>query len=253
MILERIRRMLGRSPSYPRRIKVRNLAPGGCVFEVTGPIEEGRVSGLGEEEEFLRLLLAEVECGDVLFDVGSCVGLHALHAALKGARVVAFEPDPSYRDRLIRNIKINSLAGSVTVVEWAVSDRNGTATLYSDGVEGMSPSLVDVGDRGSISVNSDSIDNSLAEGRLPIPNMVKMDIEGAEILALRGMRNLLGSNDAPRCLFIEFHPQFLTGFGSSVGECTEIVDGFGYRAQYFKHRTGQIHVMYRRCGDGRTT
>jgi len=98
------------------------------------------------------------------------------------------------------------------VMDWAVSNQRGIATLYTDGVEGNSPSLDQVGERGSVLVNTDSIDNAISESVLPLPTVVKMDIEGAEILAIQGMKKLLSSQDAPRCLFIELHPDFLPGF-----------------------------------------
>ena len=109
----------------PRRVKLKTFVAEGCVFEVTTPVEEARVLRLGEEPDFLRLVLDDIKPGERLFDVGSCVGLYALHAARRGAKVVAFEPDPGYRARLERNIQINGLGGRVAVVGWAVSDRKG--------------------------------------------------------------------------------------------------------------------------------
>lgn len=204
------------------------------------------MSSLGGEPEFIRLLLDEVGPGQCLFDVGSCVGLYALHAALRGARVVAFEPDPAYRARLQRNIEINRLADRVKVIAWAVSDTKGTAVLYTDGVEGNSPSLELVGDRGSVSVSTDSIDAAMASHALPNPDVIKIDIEGAEILALRGMAGLLRSSAAPRCLFLELHPAFLGGFRSSVDECVGLMESSGYTRTYWQQRADQIHCIYRR-------
>jgi FkbM family methyltransferase len=241
-----IRRMWRKIRAFPYRITLTNFVSEGCKFEVTTRVEEGRVVSLGNEEEFIRLLLAEIQPGDVVFDVGSCVGLFALHAALRGARVVAFEPDPSYRNHLIRNIRINKLQSSIKVVEWAVSDQKDMATLYTDGLGGRSPSLILIGERGSVLANTDSIDNAIADGRLPLPTLVKLDIEGAEILALRGMKQLLSSKAAPRCLFIELHPDFLEGFHSSVDECVTMIESFGYVKEYFRPRAEQLHYIYRK-------
>ena len=228
----------------PPQIVLTAFEKKGCRFEITTRMEKVRVLSLGEEEEFVRRLLAEIRPGDVYFDIGSCVGLHALHAALYGAQVVAFEPDPGYRRRLKRNIKINGLKKSVRVIEWAVSDRRGRAKLYTDGVNGNSPSLYLVGDRGAVVVKTDTIDNAILEGRIPKPDLVKLDIEGAEILALRGMKRLLVSNSAPRCLFVEFHPEFLHGFNSSVDECMELIESFGYVQEHCESRSNQLHCIY---------
>jgi FkbM family methyltransferase len=212
-----IRRMWRKIRAFPYRITLTNFVSEGCKFEVTTRVEEG-----------------------------SCVGLFALHAALRGARVVAFEPDPSYRNHLIRNIRINKLQSSIKVVEWAVSDQKDMATLYTDGLGGRSPSLILIGERGSVLANTDSIDNAIADGRLPLPTLVKLDIEGAEILALRGMKQLLSSKAAPRCLFIELHPDFLEGFHSSVDECVTMIESFGYVKEYFRPRAEQLHYIYRK-------
>lgn len=228
----------------PRRITLTMLVPEGCVFEVTTPIEEARVAGLGEESEFLRLLLDDVKPGCCLFDIGSCVGLYALHAALRGAPVVAFEPDPAYRARLQRNIEINRLTDRVKVIPWAVSEEKGTAVLYTDGVEGNSPSLALVGDRGSVSVSTDSIDNAMAAGSLPAPDIIKLDIEGAEIQALRGMTRLLRSEQAPRHIYLELHPAFLQVFGATVQDCVTILESSGYARTHWQTRADQIHCVY---------
>jgi FkbM family methyltransferase len=242
-----IRRAWRRIRPFTHRITLTDFVPEGCVFEVTTRPEEARVVNLGDEEEFLRLFLAEVRPGEVIYDVGSCVGLFALHAALLGGRVVAFEPDPSYRKRLLRNIEINRLKDSISVIEWAVSDRKGTEKLYTDGLEGnKSPGLRPVVDRGAVPVNTDTIDNAIGSGRLPLPELVKMDIEGAEILALRGMKQLLSSQNGPRCLFVELHPDFLPGFNSSVKECQSLIESSGYVSEHFKPRAGQLHHIYRK-------
>jgi FkbM family methyltransferase len=233
------------SKPFPHLITLTSMVAKGCKFEVTTPIEEGRVVSLGGEAEFMRKFLGEIREGDVVFDIGSCVGLYALHLSLLGRRVVAFEPDPNYRSRLLRNISLNNLQDQIQVVEWAVSDRKGEAMLYTDGVEGLSPSLRLVGERGAVVISTDSIDNALARGELPHPTVIKMDIEGAEILALRGMRQLLSSTNPPDRLFIELHPQFLPHFGSSVDECLSIIKFYGYVQEYFVLRADQLHCIFK--------
>ena len=245
--IRRKTRFAVKGDQYPYELTITGLVPQGCKFEIAGDRERRRVVGLGNEEGFVRLLLDEIQSGDIFFDVGSCVGLFALHAAVRGAKVIAFEPDPGYRKRLTRNIRKNKLKNSIKVVEWAVSDKKGVATLYTDGVEGgQSPSLVQVGKRGSVIVDTDSIDSAIANRSLPLPTMVKLDIEGAEILALRGMKDLFGSPDAPRCLFVELHPEFLPGFGSTAKECINLIESFGYFKEYSHIRDKQLHCIYRK-------
>jgi FkbM family methyltransferase len=182
----------------------------------------------------------------VLFDIGACVGLVSVHAAMTGARVVAFEPEPQFRMRLMQNLRLNRLQDEVRVIDWAVSDAAGETELFTDGVAGLSPSLKRVGERGTITIRTDSIDNALARDELPRPSVIKLDIEGAETLALRGMRSLLTSPDAPRAIFIELHPDFLPGFGSTLDEATSLIASAGYRVAHDEQRADQIHRVYRK-------
>lgn len=229
---------------FPPKIKVTRFIESGCLFEITSKMERYRVTSYGNEAETIDRVLAKIKPGDVFYDIGSCVGLYSIHAAICGAEVIAFEPDPMYRKRLKRNIKINKLRKSIQVLEWAVSDQQGGIVLYTDGLDGNSPSLRQVGSRGKAMVKTDTIDRAIGNGQIPSPNVIKMDIEGAEVLALRGMNNLLNSTDAPRFLFIEFHPEFLPDYDSSFEDCRELVESYGYREVDSSHRDKQYHYFY---------
>lgn len=229
----------------PTRITtVRAFDPNGCRFEITSRVEAFRVERFGGEEEFVRQILGAVGPGDVLFDIGACVGLISIHAAKKGARVVSFEPDPEYAIRLKTNLALNSI--SVEHVSWAVSDRDGKATLFTDGAGGASPSLRDLGRKGQVTVPTRAIDAALAAGEIPFPDVVKMDIEGAEILALRGMRGLLHSPRAPRVIFLELHPEFLPAFGASSDDVLALLRDAGYMIEHEARRQDQQHLAFRR-------
>jgi FkbM family methyltransferase len=242
--LHRLADRVGLGPR-PRIVTLTTFVPAGCRFEVTCRIEAYRVERYGDEEDLLRRVLAELSPADTLFDVGACVGMVGLHAAAQGSRVVAFEPDPAYRHRLQVNRDLNGL-GNVQIVPWAVSDGPGEARLYTDGVNGLSPSLRATTRRGSVWVRTDSVDRALARGEIPAPTVVKLDVEGAEMLALRGMETLLASAAAPRTLFIGLHPGFLPSFGSSVDEVGSFLTRLGYHEDDRKEAHRQFHAVYRR-------
>jgi FkbM family methyltransferase len=229
----------------PRIVTIRAFDPAGCRFEVRDAVESFRVERFGGEEEFLRQILDELRPGDTLFDVGACVGMVAIHAARRGANVVAFEPDPFYGGRLDTNLALNGTR--VQVVRWAVSDGDGEATLFTDGAGGASPSLMQKGSRGKVTVKTRAIDGAVSSGELPAPSVVKLDIEGAEILALRGMQDLLTSPRAPRAIFLELHPDMLPAFGSSAEEVRALLASAGYAAEHEITRAGQIHFVYRKA------
>lgn len=244
-IARRLMRQFLRAVRRPRIVTIRAFHPDGCSFEVRDSVEEFRVERFGGEEEFVRMILDEVRPGDTLYDVGACVGMVAIHAAKRGARVVAFEPDPGYGQRLATNLALNGI--SAQVIRWAVSDTAGEACLFTDGASGLSPSLRQAGKRGSVSVRTQSLDAALKAGEIPTPNVIKMDIEGAEILALRGMSNLLRSPQAPRAIFLELHPDMLRDFGSSSDEVRAMLGSAGYVPHYETARARQIHMVLRKA------
>ena len=229
----------------PRIVTIKTFLPDGCRFEISTPVEEFRVERFGGEEDFTKMILSELTPSDILFDIGACVGMITIHAAKMGVRVVAFEPDPGYQSRLETNLRLNGL-DQVKVINWAVSNMQGETVLYTDGVNGNSPSLREVENRGSAVIKTNTIDGALTRGEIPTPTVVKLDIEGAEILALRGMGHLLQSPTAPRAIFIETHPKFLPFFGSSEKEVLSMIESFGYVQVSKTERQGQIHYAFKR-------
>ena len=235
-----------KSKKYPYIYTIDSHDSDGCKFEVTNSVEEWRVSTLDNEHQFLKKYINEILPNDIVFDIGANIGIYSIHAAKKAAKVYSFEPDPGFRSRLSKNISINEAKDRISIIEWAVSDSLGEVTLYTDGEAGSSPSLKKVGERGEVEVNMNSLDTAINEGLIQPPNLVKMDIEGAEILALRGMKNLLTSNNAPRSIFIELHPVFLKRFDSSIKECKRLLESANYKAEYSDVRDDQEHCIYQK-------
>ncbi|ORW75433.1 FkbM family methyltransferase [Mycobacterium sherrisii] len=232
---------------YKRRLPfvatVTEFDAAGVRFEISNLVETFRVLEHGGETEYTAAMLADLCPDDVLFDIGANIGMVALHAA-KICRTVAFEPDPAIQRRLTVNSNLNP-DRSFAVEPIAVSDADGSVLLYTDGDDGNSPSLVHQrGESGSVPVTARSLDSLMAEGRLPRPTVIKLDVEGAEILVLRGAKRLLTGPNRPRALFIEVHDTFLPGFGSSAEEVNTLLKKFGYsNATYRSERWDQTHLI----------
>lgn len=215
----------------------------GVRFEAVTATELYRILGRGDEASYLDSMLSMLEPNDILYDIGANIGLLALHAASR-CRTVAFEPDPAFRLRLQRNLELNAGA-PVHVQPVAISDTRETVQLFTDGAGGTSPSLVHQRDEhGVVEVQATSLDELIEEGTVPLPTVLKLDIEGAEILALRGAKHLLNGPDAPRLLFLEVHDTFLPAFGSSADEVLGIARNAGYgRVLYSEKRSEQQHLI----------
>ena len=237
------KRLLKRGIPYV--VTITEFDGSGVRFQMRNPTEHFRVISHGGETEYLAAMLDDLHHDDVLFDVGANIGMVSLHAA-KLCRTVAFEPDPFFGHRLNVNMGLNP--DRVFALEpIAVSDVDGTVQLFTDGADGNSPSLVRSGDSQNVTVPARSLDSLMEEGRLPRPTVIKLDIEGAEILALRGAKRLLTGPERPRALFIEVHDTYLPGFGSSAGEVHEILRDYGYTHEVYRaKRDGQTHLILHR-------
>jgi FkbM family methyltransferase len=126
--------------------------------------------------------LAEyVEQGDLVFDIGAHAGVFAALAARRGARVVAVEPDPA----IATFLRSNTAHLDVTVVQAAVTDRNGTATLWRVPSSTQASSTLRAaaevfGDVEPLEVPTLTLDE--LAGRYGQPDLVKLDVQGAESL-----------------------------------------------------------------------
>jgi FkbM family methyltransferase len=147
-----------------------------------------------------RLVESLLRPGDVFYDLGAHSGLFTLLGArLVGltGRVVAFEPNPASAGNLRRHVALNRLS-NVVVVQAAVANRSGRSRFtpaadLSGRLAGLPPSeyLGRLSDDGNLSVEVTTLDAALVEQQLPPPSLIKMDIEGSEVDALRGAQALL--------------------------------------------------------------
>ncbi len=121
-------------------------------------------------------------------------------------KVHAFEPTPETAVLLRRNLAANLLTGHVPVVENAVADSPGVARFsVFPGAQG-NQLAVRGGEQssGSIEVEVTSLDTYFGELGWPRVDLIKMDIEGAEIAAMRGMADLVRRSPQLHLIF-EFH------------------------------------------------
>ncbi len=163
------------------------------------------------EQETKHLLERLIQEGMVVLDVGAHVGCYTLLAArcvgLQG-RVYAFEPEPDNYAILQKNIALNRYK-NIVAIRKAVSDRTGTVKLFISRQGNDRHSIFDnpssIVPEASREVATLCLDDYLAAEGWPHVDLVKMDIEGAEPLALEGMRELLQRSEDLK-LIVEFAP-----------------------------------------------
>jgi FkbM family methyltransferase len=165
------------------------------------------------------LFARHVPRGGAVFDLGANVGYYTILSALRagpGGRVYAFEPLPRNLAFLKRHLALNRIENAV-VIGAAVSDRSGTARFAED----SSVSKGRIGPDGSIEVTAVALDDWIGDGRLPRPDLLKIDVEGAEFQALQGARTLLASSHPT--IFLSTHS------GQAHRDCLALLESIGYR------------------------
>lgn len=202
------------------------------------------------ENEFLREVLSNIRRDDVFWDVGANLGLFSAFAGrvITEGTIVAIEPHPKNVAQLEQNIKYNT--DDWIILPIALSDREGTVTLDSryrdlETTGAKSVAITDSSKEDATTVETAAGDELVVRGEVPPPNVVKMDIEGAEAVALPGVSEVL-QRDACRLLYVEVH---LPGATSSIEEfdmdyetLKDLIYNLGFEIDVIERTDCRVHL-----------
>jgi FkbM family methyltransferase len=215
--------------NFPQgRLQVAPLAEGGDYGDFWRRMQSG-----AWEPETLWVMSRLLRQGSTFYDIGAWIGPTALFAALLGARVVAFEPDPVARAALSANLALNP-ALPIEVRPYALAHQASTASLYSDALGNSESSLLSASSRRGGVVRFEPRAHiecrAFAEelAALPADSVVKIDVEGGEFDVFRGApppsaatwlvsthpRNLVSTTENSRALRVEKLNRLLDSFAA---------------------------------------
>ncbi len=204
---------------------------------------------LSKEPETCTWIAENVRPGEVFYDVGANIGIYSIFAARRvvpGGAVVAFEPHCKTFATLLDNIVANGIQDIVTACNFALHGEEGFFPFnYQSMTAGTSDSQL-ISRRGSREIEmvpkatelkyATSLDSLVLTGQLPAPHHVKIDVDGNEMMILRGMAGLLDRQDRPRSIQVEMNRR-------DKEEICPFLESHGYK-MVLKHysRSGQKKI-----------
>jgi FkbM family methyltransferase len=214
------------------------------------PLDHAQLHGLLHgvlEPGVQEALRRHVAPGMTVYDIGADLGFFSLVAARftgPAGRVESFEAVPASAAAVRANARLNGFADRIAIHNVAVSDRAGRGTVLIPGEH----SWAHLADRGrqdahrytAVEIDTVILDDEIDAGRLPPPDVIKLDVEGSEIAVLEGLaRTLRARPVAIICELHETNAEVLTLL-AEAGYQAENLDGTAPIAQ-----AGAVHLLAR--------
>lgn len=174
--------------------------------------------------------------GDTFVDVGANIGYYSVLAGLRvgtGGRVIAVEAHPGLATLLRRNVTINGLHGRTTVWSRAAWSSAGTLTFHqrvhysansSIGASGADALVQLADEEETVQVEGVTVDSLLED--LDRVDVMKVDVEGAEVHAFTGLTATIERNPGIQVMF-EWSPEQLRQVGSEPAALVDLLSGLG--------------------------
>ncbi len=197
------------------------------------------------EQETTKLMERVVEPGMRILDIGAHVGyfsLIAARAAGPDGKVYSFEPEPVNYSLLVENAKRNGYENIVTIQK-GVSNETGTTTLYIAGLDNGRNSLYrhDLPQAGTTTVEITTIDAYLESQGWPEIDLVKVDVEGSELLVWEGMEQLRQKSSQLK-LILEFNPALLRSAGIDPMQFLSMPGESGFKVEWIDEENGLLPI-----------
>jgi FkbM family methyltransferase len=180
----------------------------------------------------------------VVLDLGANIGYYTLIAANivgENGEVFAFEPETDNFSILEKNIKLNGYK-SITAVQKAVSDKTGKARLYLCREDSSMHSIYGMSNNQQfVEIETVRLDDYFKNYNNSI-DFIKIDIEGAEALALQGMSSILKKNKNLKIL-TEFNPFLLKKSGIKPEKYLESLVGWNFKLYHIHEKEKKLELV----------
>lgn len=182
------------------------------------------------EPKQTQLFLDIISPGNVVLDIGANVGYYTILSSSKvgnKGRVFAFEPNPETFKLLSENVKLNQCS-NVTLEKKAISNVVGRVYLDCQRFNKGDSSISHYKSDKTLTTESITLDCFVKTYPQVFVDVIKMDIEGSEIMVLNAARTAF--NRWKSCkLFIEYNPSSLSRYGGSEKELISLIQNHGFK------------------------
>lgn len=203
-------------------------------MKIRFPVRYSRYYEANYEPVTFDFLRRNCKKGGVFLDCGAHIGLFAVVGAkLVGetGKVFSFEPTPKTREVLTEVVEINDCQNITEIRGEAIAAEKGTATFFDTGDDASNANSLVKTDRhaNGLTVPTISIDEFAAERNLKI-DVLKIDVEGAELDALRGGFETFKNISPP--LSLGLHPNAIKAMGATLEEIWDFLSQFDYQMNW---------------------
>ena len=197
--------------------------------QATDGISAAILSHTYELPDHYHMLVDLAPLGGKVLDLGAHIGTFSLFATANGYEVISVEASPRNAALLKMSVLKNGF-NNIKIIPAAVSDHLGSLVFYEDGPRGAVSNSI-MSDYRTVSVPAITADSLVSDFDLGCVDLIKMDIEGSEVAAVRGMPNILSDENAP-CLLFESNGHTLNFFGLTSRDLFAALEGFGYQCYH---------------------
>ena len=198
------------------------------------------------ESHLLDKFLDLLKPGMFVVDIGANIGLYTILSSSRvgpKGKVVAIEPEPTNCSYIAKSLAANQFTNG-TIHQKALSDKNGEITLFLCESNNADHRIYDAAEgstslgRKGVSIPTARLDDLLGEDRSKV-DLIKMDIQGAEAIALKGMLGTLTANPKLK-MMMEFWPWGLKQAGSDPKKLLKDLRDIGFNIFEFDPKNSAL-------------
>lgn len=219
--------------AWPDRVRRTPWGPK-IVVDYSQYVEKALAEGTYEKDVIAQFSKECQKGYDHFADIGSNIGFYSLlfaHVTEDTKRVDAYEPIPFNGARLLENVRLNGYQ-SINIHSFALAESRGQAEMQINesalGESTLGKRMYSQPARQHVQTTTETIDG--VYGVENGPDIMKIDVEGAEIRVFRGGQKTIRAHTPE--LFVEYHPRLVREMGGSVEELVKLLDEAGYQRFY---------------------